>query len=37
MHREMELSLYRGEGDALVQGVETFKYLGRLLDQTDYD
>ena len=35
--REMDFSLYEREGGALVEGVESFKYLGRLLDQTDYD
>ena len=31
----MEFILYGGEGGALVEGVENFKYLGRPLDQTD--
>ena len=30
----MEFRMYGGEGDAMVEGVETFKYLGRPLDQT---
>ena len=33
--REMEFSLYGRGGDALVEGVSKFKYLGRTLDQTD--
>ena len=33
----MELSLYRREGDGLVEGLTTFKYLGRPLDQTYND
>ena len=33
----MEYSLYGREGDALVEGVANFKYLGRNLDQTDDD
>ena len=32
-----DFSLYGREGDALVEGVTQFKYLGHLLDQTDYD
>ena len=32
----MEFRLYGREGDALVEGMENFKYLGRPLDQT-YD
>ena len=35
--RDMEFSLYRGKGDALLEGVETFKYLRRPLDQTNDD
>ena len=35
--RDMEFILYRREGDALVEGVANFKYMGRKLDQTDYD
>ena len=31
----MEFILYGGEGGALVEGLENFKYLGRPLDQTD--
>ena len=34
---EMEFRFYRREGDALVELVANFKYLGRLLDQTDDD
>ena len=32
---DTEFSLYVREGDALVEGVEQFKYLGRTLDQID--
>ena len=31
----MESSLYGREGDALVEGVANFKYLGRQMDHTD--
>ena len=31
----MEYSLYRREGDTLVEGVTQFKYLGHPLDQMD--
>ena len=34
---DTEFSLYGGEGGALLEGVVTFKYLGRPLDQTDDD
>ena len=34
---DMEFILYGREGDALVEGVSNFKYLGRPLDQTDDD
>ena len=34
---DMEFSLYRGYGYVMVEGVATFKYLGRHLDQTDQD
>ena len=30
---DMELSLYGREVDTLVEGVDQFKYLGRILDQ----
>ena len=33
-HRNENFSLYWRKGDTLVDGVETFKYLGRPLDQT---
>ena len=32
---DMESILYRIEGGAIVEGEETFNYLGRTLDQTD--
>ena len=32
---DMESSLYGREGGDLVEGVATFKYMGRPLDQTD--
>ena len=31
----MELRLYGREGDALLEGVSNFKYMGPTLDQTD--
>ena len=34
---EMEFSIYGEEGDERVENVTTFRYLGRLLDQTDDD
>ena len=34
---DMESLLYGREGGDLVKGVESFKYLGRPLDQTGYD
>ena len=34
---EMEISLYGVEGGAMVEGLETFNYLGLPLDQTDDD
>ena len=34
---DMEFSLYGREGDKMVEGVTTFKYLGHPLDQTDDD
>ena len=33
----MEFSLYKEEGEDMVEGVENFKYLWRTLDQTDDD
>ena len=33
----MEFSLDWEEGDEMVEGVATFEYLGRPLDQTDDD
>ena len=33
----MEFSLYGRYGGAMEDGVTTFKYLGRLLDQTYYE
>ena len=33
----MECILYGGEGDDMVEGVETFKYLGQPLYQMDDD
>ena len=33
----MEFILYRIEGGAIVEGEETFNYLGRTLDQMDDD
>ena len=35
--RDIEFSLYERERDALVKVVATSKYLGCILDQTDYD
>ena len=35
--REIEFSLYVRQRGTLVEGVETFKYLGRPLDQTDHE
>ena len=32
---KIEFSLYRREGGAMVDGVSTFKYLGRPLGKTD--
>ena len=34
---EIELSLEGEEGDKMVEGVATFRYLGRTLEQTNYD
>ena len=34
---EMDLSMEGGEGYERVEGVATFRYLGRPLDQTDDD
>ena len=34
---EMEFSLYREDGDDMMEGVATFKYIGETLDQTDDD
>ena len=34
---DMEFSVYRREGGALVERVANFKYLGRPLDQMDYN
>ena len=34
---KMEFSLEREEGDNMMEGVATFRYLGRTLDQTDDD
>ena len=33
----MKFSLYGEEGDDMVEGLENFKYLGRILDQMDDD
>ena len=33
----MEYSLEGEEGDEMAEGVVTFRYLGRTLDQTDDD
>ena len=33
----MKFSLYGEEGDKMVEGLENFKYLGRILDQMDDD
>ena len=33
----MDLGLYWREGDALVDELKIFKYLGRPLEQTEYD
>ena len=35
--KDMKLSLYGRDGEALVEGVAKFKCLGRTLDQTDDD
>ena len=34
---DMDISLYREEGDDMVEVVANFKYLGKTLDQTDDD
>ena len=34
---DMELSMEGEEGDEMVEGVATFKYLVRNLDKIDYD
>ena len=33
----MEFRFHSREGDAIVEGVAKFKYLGQTLDQTDDD